>query len=53
MLLESVLFNFTASHSKAVCYLTIFWMLTPAIMWFLPETSGRELEEISPEANVI
>jgi len=53
LLLESVLFNFTWSHTKAVCYLTIFWMLTPAIMWFLPETSGRELEEISPEANVI
>ncbi len=53
LLLESVLYNFTGSHTKSVCYLTIFWMLTPAIMWFLPETSGRELEEISPEANVI
>ena len=53
LLLESVLYNFTGSHTKAVCYLTIFWILTPAIMWFLPETSGRELEEISPEANVI
>jgi MFS family permease len=53
LLLESVLYNLTGSHSQAVCYLTIFWMLTPAIMWFLPETSGRELEEISPEANVI
>jgi len=53
LLLESVLYNLTGSHSTAVCYLTIFWILTPAIMWFLPETSGRELEEISPEANVI
>ena len=53
LLLESLLYNLTGSHAKAVCYLTIFWMVTPAIMWFLPETSGRELEEISPEANVI
>jgi hypothetical protein len=27
-------------------------MIAPAILWFFPETSGRELEEISPEANV-
>ena len=53
LLLESVLYSLTGSHAKAVCYLTIFWILTPAIMWFLPETAGRELEEISPEANVI
>ncbi len=49
LFLEGVLYNLTGSHSKAVCYLTVFWMLTPAIMWFFPETSGRELEEISPE----
>ncbi len=53
LFLEGVLFNFTGSHARAVCYLTVFWMVAPAIMWFLPETSGRELEEISPEANVI
>jgi MFS family permease len=53
LFLEGVLYKRTGSHSTAICYLTIFWMLTPAIMWFFPETSGRELEEISPEANVI
>src|SRR5271170_4192986 len=47
---ESVLYNFTGSQARAVCYLTVFWIISPAIMWFLPETSGRELEEISPEA---
>lgn len=50
---EGVLYNFTGSHARAVCYLTVFWIISPMIMWFLPETSGRELEEISPEANVI
>ena len=46
---EGVLYNFTGSQARAVCYLTVFWMISPIIMWFLPETSGRELEEISPE----
>ena len=52
LFLEGVLYNFTGSHARAVCYLTVFWIISPMIMWFLPETSGRELEEISPEANV-
>jgi MFS family permease len=47
---EGVLYNLTGSHARAVCYLTVFWIIAPMIMWFLPETSGRELEEISPEA---
>ena len=50
--LEGVLYNFTGSHARAVCYLTVFWIIAPLIMLFLPETSGRELEEISPEANL-
>src|SRR5271168_1140244 len=50
---ESVLYNFTGSQARAVCYLTVFWIISPAIMWFLPETSGRELEEISPEATAV
>jgi putative MFS transporter len=48
---EGVLYNLTGSHARAVCYLTVFWIISPMMMWFLPETSGRELEEISPEAN--
>ncbi|MGB8683270.1 MAG: MFS transporter [Candidatus Binatus sp.] len=53
LFLEGVLYNLTGSLSRAVCYLTVFWMIAPAILWFFPETSGRELEEISPEANAI
>jgi putative MFS transporter len=49
---EGVLFNLTGSHARAVCYLTIFWIVSPLIMWFFPETSGRELEDISPETNL-
>ncbi len=50
LFIEGVLYNLTGSLSRAVCYLTVFWMIAPAILWFFPETSGRELEEISPEA---
>jgi len=53
LFLEGVLYNITGSHARAVCYLTVFWIISPAIMWFLPETSGRELEDISPEANAV
>ncbi|MGA6971296.1 MAG: MFS transporter [Candidatus Binatus sp.] len=53
LFLEGVLYNVTGSHARAVCYLTVFWIISPAIMWFLPETSGRELEDISPEANAV
>jgi putative MFS transporter len=49
---EGVLFNLTGSHAHAVCYLTVFWIVAPAIVWFFPETSGRELEDISPETAV-
>jgi MFS family permease len=50
---EGVLFNLTGSHARAVCYLTVFWIVSPAIVWFFPETSGRELEDISPETAVL
>jgi putative MFS transporter len=49
LFLEGVLYNFTGSHARSIRYLTVFWLLSPLIMWFFPETSGRELEEISPE----
>lgn len=49
LLLEGVLYRMTGSHWIAVRYLTVFWMLAPAIMLLFPETAGRELEAISPE----
>jgi MFS family permease len=53
LFLEGVLFNLTGSHAHAICYLTIFWIISPALMLLLPETSGRELEEISPDVNTL
>jgi MFS family permease len=51
LFLEGVLYSFTGSHARSICYLTVFWMLAPVMIWFFPETSGRELEEISPETH--
>ena len=49
LLLESVLYRMTGSHWVAIRYLTVFWMIAPALLLTFPETAGRELEDISPE----
>jgi MFS family permease len=49
LFLEGVLYSLTHSHWTAVRYLLIFWIISPAIMMFFPETAGYELEAISPE----
>ncbi len=47
--LEALLYGVTGSHWSAICYLTVFWMAAPIIIYgFFPETAGRELEAISP-----
>lgn len=49
LFLESVLYGITGSHWIAIRYLTVFWMVSPIVVFaFFPETAGRELEEISP-----
>jgi MFS transporter, putative metabolite:H+ symporter len=49
LFLEGVLYGMTHSHWTAVRCLLIFWIISPAIMMFFPETAGFELEAISPE----
>ena len=51
LFLEGILYGMTGSHWIAVRYLTVFWMIAPFLMLFLPETAGRELESISPETS--
>ncbi len=47
--LEGLLYVATGSHWTAICYLTIFWMMSPFVMLFaFPETAGLELEAIAP-----
>ena len=48
--LEGILYSVTGSHWIAIRYLTVFWMVSPIIVFaFFPETASRELEQISPE----
>ncbi|MGH7813306.1 MAG: MFS transporter [Candidatus Binataceae bacterium] len=49
LFLESVLYGVTHSHWTAVRYLTVFWMLSPIAIAYLPETAGLELEAISQD----
>jgi len=50
LFLEGVLYRTIGSHWISVRCLTIFWMITPIIIFFFfPETAGRELEAISSE----
>ncbi len=49
--LEGLLYRSTGSHWIDVRYLAVFWLMPSIIMFFFfPETAGRELEAISPEA---
>lgn len=49
---ESVLYGFLGSHWNAVSILVLIALIAPLIVLrFFPETSGRQLEEISPEKN--
>lgn len=51
LFLEGVLYKFAGSHWEAIRFLMGFSMAGAAIMLAaFPETAGRELEEISPEA---
>jgi predicted MFS family arabinose efflux permease len=52
LLIETVLFNVLGSHWRAVRYMLLIQLLAPVlIVLCLPETAGRELEEISPETS--
>ncbi|MFZ0890511.1 MAG: MFS transporter [Candidatus Binataceae bacterium] len=50
LLLEGLLYRLTGSHWTAIRCLTVFWIISPIIIFaFFPETAGLELEAISPD----
>ncbi len=50
LLMESLLYNLTGGHWRAVRILLIFWFAASAVMLVgFPETAGRELEAIAPD----
>ena len=54
LLLEGLLYHWTASHWIAVRYLLVAWVIAAiAMLTTFPETAGRELEAIAPEAGAV
>lgn len=50
MVAESLLYGVLGSHWEAISILVLFALATPLVVRFaFPETSGRALDEISPE----
>ena len=50
LMTESILFGIMGSHWNALSLMVIGSLAAPImVLWMLPETSGRVLEEISPE----
>ena len=45
----TLLYGVTASHSVSITWLLILTPISPFILLFMPETAGRELEEIAPD----
>lgn len=50
LMTESILFGVLGSHWEALSLMVLGSLAAPVmVLWLLPETSGRVLEEISPE----
>lgn len=45
----SLLYVVTGSHSASISWVLLLTPLSPLIILFIPETAGRELEEIAPD----
>jgi len=51
LLSEGLFYNVAGDHWTAIRYLLVFWFVAAIVMMFaFPETAGRELEVIAPEA---
>jgi len=47
--LLTLLYAATGSHSASITWLLLLTPISPLILLFIPETAGRELEEIAPD----
>jgi putative MFS transporter len=45
----TLLYGATGSHALSITWLLLLTPISPIILLFIPETAGRELEEIAPE----
>ena len=49
LVILSLLYVMTGSHSASISWVLLLTPLSPLIVLFIPETAGRELEEIAPD----
>ena len=45
----TLLYAATGSHSASITWVLLLTPVSPLILLFIPETAGRELEEIAPD----
>jgi putative MFS transporter len=50
LMLETIFYSAAGSHWRAIRWLLGFWFAAAILMLLFPETAGRELEAIAPEA---
>jgi putative MFS transporter len=49
MWILSLLYGATGSHAVSIAWMLLLTPVAPIVLLFLPETAGRELEEIAPD----
>lgn len=49
MWILSLLYGATGSHAASITWMLLVTPIAPLVLLFLPETAGRELEEIAPD----
>jgi MFS family permease len=50
LLILSALYSVTGSHADSITWILVLTPIAPIVLLFVPETAGRELEEIAPDA---
>jgi len=49
LVILSLLYSATGSHAVSITWLLALTPISPFILFFVPETARRELEEIAPD----
>jgi MFS family permease len=49
LVILSLLYGVTGGHPLSITWLLLLTPISPLILLFMPETAGRELEEIAPQ----
>ena len=47
----SVLYTVTGNHVESITWVLVLTPIAPILLFFVPETAGRELEDIAPDSS--